>query len=46
MADNWIGDEGARGLGEALKTNTTLAELDLSGEPQDHKKTQRARQAQ
>ena len=27
--DNGIGDEGAKGLGEALKLNTTLNELYL-----------------
>ena len=40
LADNKIGDEGARGLGDALKTNTTLTTLDLSREQQDHKETQ------
>ena len=39
-ADNYIGDEGARGLGEALKTNTTLTILDLGSEQQDHKEAQ------
>ncbi len=29
---NNIGDEGARMIGESLKTNTTLIELDLSGD--------------
>ena len=27
--ENWIGDEGARALSEALKTNTTLQSLNL-----------------
>ena len=46
-ADNRIGDEGVRGLGDALKTNTTLIELNLDGEQQDHKKhNKRTRQAQ
>ena len=36
-ADNEIGDEGARGLGDALKTNATLTQLYLSREQQDHK---------
>ena len=31
-ADNKIGKEGIRNLTEALKTNTTLTELDLSGQ--------------
>ena len=45
--DNKIGVEGARGLAEALKTNTTLTELNLEGEQQNHKETQskRARHA-
>ena len=30
QADNCIGDEGASALSEALKTNATLTELDLS----------------
>ena len=30
--DNKIGDEGARMISEALKINTTLTELDLSGD--------------
>ena len=38
---NKIGAEGACGLGDALKTNTTLTMLDLSGEQQDHKEAQR-----
>ena len=29
--DNNIGPEGAKALGEALKANTTLTSLDLSG---------------
>jgi hypothetical protein len=29
--DNDIGDEGAKGLGEALKLNSTITELDLGG---------------
>ena len=29
--DNGIGDEGAKGLGEALKLNTTITTLDLEG---------------
>ena len=36
-ADNKIGVEGARALGDALNKNTTLTELDLCGEQQDHK---------
>ena len=39
LAANKIGDEGARGLGDGLKTNTTLAQLDLRSEQQDHKET-------
>ena len=39
-ADNGIGDEGGCALGDALKTNTTLTELDLQSEQQDHKETQ------
>ena len=30
MKNNKIGDEGAKAIGEALKTNTTLTEIDLS----------------
>ena len=30
-SDNQIGDEGARVLGDALRTNTTLTELGLGG---------------
>ena len=39
-AGNWITVEGARALGDALKTNTTLAVLGLWCEQQDHKQTQ------
>ena len=39
-AGNEIGVEGARGLGDALMTNTTLTWLDLGGEQQDYKQTQ------
>ena len=39
-AGSEIGAEGARGLGDALKTNTTLTKLDLEGEQQGHKETQ------
>ena len=39
-AGNEIGDGGARGLGDALKTNTTLTMLGLQSEQQDHKETQ------
>ena len=46
-ADNKIGDEGARGLFDALKTNTTLTWLNLRGEQHDHKQAQQeTRQAQ
>ena len=45
MVDNWICGEGARGLGDALKTNTTLTELHLWCEQQDHKKTQQESKA-
>ena len=38
---NRITGEGARGLGDALKTNTTLTELGLGCEQQDHMETQR-----
>ena len=38
-AGNRIGDEGARVLGDALKTNTTLTQLELNSEQQDHKET-------
>ena len=31
LAGNGIGDEEARALGEALKTNTTLTKLSLGG---------------
>ena len=44
-AGNEIGAEGARGLGGALKTNTTLTELNLNSEQQDHKETQRVSKA-
>ena len=43
--DNEIGDEGARGLGDALKTNTTLTKLELGCEQQDHKETQQESKA-
>ena len=39
-AGNRVGVEGARGLGDALKTNTTLTQLNLRCEQQDHKETQ------
>ena len=32
LADNNIGDEGARMISESLKTNTTLTELNLEGD--------------
>ena len=32
QAENYIGDEGAQALSEALKTNTTLQSLDLRRE--------------
>ena len=35
QADNNIGDEGARALSEALKTNTTLQSLDLCGDHEE-----------
>ena len=35
QADNHIEVEGARALSEALKTNTTLQSLDLSGEQEE-----------
>ena len=35
-----IGDEGARLMSEALKTNTTLTTLDLWGEQDDKTKRQ------
>ena len=44
-AGNEIGDEGARGLGDALKTNTTLTVLWLGSEQQDHKETQQESKA-
>ena len=42
---NEIGGEGARGLGDALKTNTTLTELRLGGEQQDHNEAQQESKA-
>ena len=44
-AANEIGAEGARGLGDALKTNTTLTVLKLEREQQDHKETQQESKA-
>ena len=44
--ENKIGAEGARVLGDALKTNTTLTELDLGGEQQDELTTHSQAQAQ
>ena len=38
QTDNWIEDEGARLLSEALKTNTTLTKLSLRGEQEDKTK--------
>ena len=35
QAGNEIGDEGARALSDALKTNTTLHELNLGGEQEE-----------
>ena len=32
MTDNGIGDEGAKSMSEALKSNTTLTSLNLRGE--------------
>ena len=31
VMDNRIGDEGAKTIGEALKTNTTLTDIDIKG---------------
>ena len=44
-AGNGISVEGARGLGDALKTNTTLTVLWLGGEQQDHNETQQESKA-
>ena len=43
LADNKIGDEGARGLGDALKTNTTLTKLHLGCEHQEKHRTHNKR---
>ena len=43
LAGNKIGDEGARGLGDALKTNTTLTVLDLRSEQQEKHRTHNKR---
>ena len=40
-AVNEIGVEGARGLGDALKTDTTLTKLDLGSEQTDQGNTAR-----
>ena len=37
MTDNWIGDEGAKALGEMLKVNTTLTSVNLYGEEEERK---------
>ena len=37
MTDNGIGGEGAKGLSEMLKVNTTLTSLDLSCEEEKRK---------
>ena len=36
--DNWSGETGVTSLSEALKSNTTLTKLDLSGEDKKHQK--------
>ena len=35
ITDNYIGDDAAKLLSDALKTNTTLTSLDLSGEEEN-----------
>ena len=41
MTDNRIGDEGAKSMSEALKTNTTLTSLDLGREEEERKREKR-----
>jgi len=41
--DNDIGDEGAKKISESLKINTTLMELDLSGDNKIVRKENRKR---
>ena len=38
MTGNEIGDEGAKAMSEVLKVNTTLKELDLSGDEERKRK--------
>ena len=45
QADNKTGVGGARALGDALKTNTTLTQLNLACEQPDHKETQQESKA-
>ena len=33
--ENWIGDEGARMISEALKCNSTLTQLNLDGDEKE-----------
>ena len=41
MTDNGIGDEGAKAMGEMLKVNTTLTELNLNRENERKQKEKR-----
>ena len=41
MTANGIGDEGAKSMSEALKTNTTLTSLNLCGEEEEREREKR-----
>ena len=41
MTVNGIGIEGAKSMSEALKTNTTLTSLNLSGEEEEREREKR-----
>ena len=44
MTGNGIGDEGAKSMSEALKTNTTLTSLNLSGEEEEREREREKRE--
>ena len=40
LTEMMMGDEGITSMSKSLKTNTTLTELDLTGEKEDTQKTE------
>ena len=44
MTDNGIGDEGAKSMSEAMKSNTTLTSLDLECEEEEREREREKRE--